>query len=271
VTFGVEADPTRAAWWLETLHLDDLVDRYPEQLSGGQRQRVSLARALAPGPDLVLLDEPFSALDAPVRDELRRELRSLQRKAGLSTVLVTHDPEEAAILADEILVLSDGRVLQTGRVTDVYRRPASLHVAQLLGIRNLGRGVIAADGTVLSGSVSLAVTERLPTGTDVFWTVPRERVRVTRFQADLAGSHPSVARPSVPEQTRAHRAVVGDVIDLGSTVEITVRLEGGLELTSRSTDPIVARPGEECLVHLEPETVTVWPAAATQSGTPPTT
>ena len=269
VTFGVEADHARAAWWLETLHLAGLADRYPEELSGGQRQRVSLARALAPGPALVLLDEPFSALDAPVRDELRRELRSLQRKARLSTVLVTHDPEEAAILADEILVLSDGRVLQAGPVAEVYRRPASLQVAQLLGIRNVGHGVIAADGTVLCGSVSLAVAARLPTGTDVFWSVPREQVRVTRFQADLAGSH--TARPPLPEQMRAHRAVVADVIDLGSTVEITVQLEGGPELTSRSTDPMVARPGEECLVHLEPETVTVWPAAAPQSGAPITT
>ena len=269
VTFGVEADHARAAWWLETLHLDGLADRYPEQLSGGQRQRVSLARALAPGPALVLLDEPFSALDAPVRDELRRELRSLQRKARLSTVLVTHDPEEAAILADEIVVLSDGHVLQAGPVAEVYRRPASLQVAQLLGIRNVGHGVIAADGTVLCGSVSLAVAARLPAGTDVFWSVPREQVRVTRFQADLAGSQ--LVRPPLPEQIGAHRAVVDDVIDLGSSVEITVRLEGGPALTSRSTDPMVARPGEDCLVHLEPESVTVWPAAAPQSDAPITT
>jgi ABC-type sulfate/molybdate transport systems ATPase subunit len=115
VTFGVRADPARAAWWLDTLHLNDLTDRYPEQLSGGQRQRVSLARALAGGPGVLLLDEPFSALDAPVRDELRRELRRLQREAGLSTVLVTHDPEEAAILEDEILIVANGQVLQAGQ------------------------------------------------------------------------------------------------------------------------------------------------------------
>jgi molybdate transport system permease protein len=269
VTFGVEADHARAAWWLATLHLDGLADRYPEQLSGGQRQRVSLARALAPGPGLVLLDEPFSALDAPVRDELRRELRSLQRKARLSTVLVTHDPEEAAILADEILVLSGGRVLQAGRVAEVYRHPASLHVAQLLGIRNVGRGAVAADGSVLCGSLSLRVTVRLPSGTDVFWAVPREQVRVTRFEADHVASRIASARPSAPEQTRGQRAVVDDVIDLGSTVEITVRLEGGPQLTSRSADPMVA-PGEDCLVYLEPETITVWPAA-TQDGGPLTT
>jgi molybdate transport system permease protein len=90
--FAPDADPAVAAWWLTTLHLDGLQDRLPRQLSGGQRQRVSLARALSRGPRLLLLDEPFSALDAPVRDELRRELRRVQRQTGLSSVLVTHDP-----------------------------------------------------------------------------------------------------------------------------------------------------------------------------------
>ena len=107
VLFATGADPELAVWWLRKLRLDGLEDRFPEQLSGGQRQRVALARALSHAPRLVLLDEPFSALDAPVRDELRRELRRLQRETGLSTVLVTHDPEEAALLADEILVVAD--------------------------------------------------------------------------------------------------------------------------------------------------------------------
>ena len=101
---------------------------------------MALARALAFQPRLVLLDEPFSALDAPVRDELRRELRRLQREAGLSTVLVTHDPEEAALLADEILVIDEGRLLQAGPRAEVFNRPASPQVARLLGIPNLGYG-----------------------------------------------------------------------------------------------------------------------------------
>jgi ABC-type sulfate/molybdate transport systems ATPase subunit len=86
---------------------------------------------------VVLLDEPFSALDAPVRAELRRELRRLQREVNLSTVLVTHDPEEAAMLADEIMVVSDGQVLQSGSCRDVYQRPASVEIGRLLGIDNL--------------------------------------------------------------------------------------------------------------------------------------
>ncbi|HLH47403.1 MAG TPA: ATP-binding cassette domain-containing protein, partial [Acidimicrobiales bacterium] len=136
-TFGVGAEPARAAWWLATLHLDGLEDRLPDQLSGGQRQRVGLARALARDPSVVLLDEPFSALDAPVRVELRREVRRLQRTAGLATVVVTHDPKEAAALADDLIVLGHGRVLQAGPCRSVFRRPASPEVARLLGVDNV--------------------------------------------------------------------------------------------------------------------------------------
>jgi molybdate transport system permease protein len=260
VTFGVDADPARAAWWLETLHLSDLVDRYPGQLSGGQRQRVSLARALAPGPDVVLLDEPFSALDAPVRDDLRRELRRLQREAGLSTVLVTHDPEEAAILADEIIVVSEGQVLQVGRVSEVYRRPASPEVARLLGIGNLCRGVVAADGTVLTGSVSLTVTAELPIGAAVMWSVLPEQVQVIRFPSDTDVSRSSATSLAFPEDAVAHRAVVTDVIDLGSAVEVTVLLEGGPELRARSTNWLGTAIGEDCLVRLDPAALMVWTA-----------
>jgi ABC-type Fe3+/spermidine/putrescine transport system ATPase subunit/ABC-type sulfate transport system permease component len=272
-TFGRRADPARAAWWLETLHLEGLTDRYPDELSGGQRQRVSLARALASGPEVVLLDEPFSALDAPVRDELRRELRRLQHETGLSTVLVTHDPEEAAILADEIVIVSDGQVLQAGRVAEVYRRPASPEVARLLGIGNLRRGVVAADGRVLAGSVSLTVSAQLPVGAAVWWSVPPERVQVTHLAArgdppssslslspapgDLPAPGDSPARGDTPP---AHPAVVTDVIDLGTTVEVTVRLEGGPELRARSTDPAPASTGGDCLVRLPPDAVMAWVA-----------
>ncbi|MDE3131487.1 MAG: ATP-binding cassette domain-containing protein [Acidobacteriota bacterium] len=251
VMFGVDADPARAAWWLRALHLDHLVGRLPEQLSGGQRQRVSLARALSPGPSLVLLDEPFSALDAPVRDELRRELRALQRDAGLSTVLVTHDPAEAAMLADEVLVLCDGRVLQAGTVAEVYRQPASVQVARLLGVRNIGHGVIGPDGILLAGSASVAAggAGRLAPGTEVLWTVSPELVEVRR--PDGAPSN---------RDLRSCRALVRDVIDLGTTIEITVRLEGGPELTALTADAPAAHVGDECLVCLDPEAVHVWPS-----------
>jgi ABC-type sulfate/molybdate transport systems ATPase subunit/ABC-type sulfate transport system permease component len=264
--FGVHADPARAAWWLETLHLDELLDRYPEQLSGGQLQRVSLARALAGGPEVVLLDEPFSALDAPARHELRREVRRLQREAGLSTVLVTHDPEEAAILADEIVIITDGRVLQSGRVAEVYRQPASPQVARLLGISNLGRGVVAADGRLLAGAMSLTVSAQLPPGTAVLWSVAPERVQVGPLPTDAVASPSQRTRRSLLDERSAHPAVVRDVFDLGAAVEVTVCLEGGPELTSRSIDPVMVVPGSRCLVRLDAEAVMVWAPPADQDG-----
>jgi molybdate transport system permease protein len=268
--FGVCADPARAAWWLETLHLDGLLDRLPEQLSGGQRQRVSLARALAGDPRLVLLDEPFSALDAPVRAELRRELRRLQRDVNLSTVLVTHDPEEAAMLADEIVVVSDGQVLQSGSCHEVYRRPASAEIGRLLGIENLFEGAAGAGGVLLGGGVLLAGGNRalgvpdggivqaglatgLRAGARLLWQVPPEALRVR------PGPSPSGANGSVVDLGRGR---VTDIIDLGRTVEVVVSLSSGIELRARTLEVPDFSVGAVCRLETDTEAVSVWPEPA---------
>jgi ABC-type sulfate/molybdate transport systems ATPase subunit/ABC-type sulfate transport system permease component len=259
--FGVHADPARAAWWLETLHLDGLLDRLPEQLSGGQRQRVSLARALAGDPQVVLLDEPFSALDAPVRAELRRELRRLQRDVNLSTVLVTHDPEEAAMLADEIVVLSDGQVLQSGSCRDVYRRPASAEIGRLLGIDNLFEGVAGADGVLLAGrdgspgvpggGVPVGRATGLDPGARLLWQVPPEALRVR------SGPSPPGADGSAVD---FGPGLVTDVVDLGRTVEMVVELSCGLELRARTLEVPDLSVGAACRVAADAEAVSVWSA-----------
>jgi ABC-type sulfate/molybdate transport systems ATPase subunit/ABC-type sulfate transport system permease component len=248
--FGVHADPARAAWWLATLHLDDLLDRLPEQLSGGQRQRVSLARALAGDPRVVLLDEPFSALDAPVRAELRRELRRLQREVNLSTVLVTHDPEEAAMLADEILVVSDGQVLQSGSCRDVYQRPASAKVGHLLGIDNLFEGIAGADGMLLAAG---GLATGLATGSRLLWQVPPEALRVD------AGPSPSDVNGSAVDLGRGR---VTDVVDLGRTVEVVVELSSGIELRSRTLEVPDLSIGTDCRVETDTDAVSFWPEPA---------
>jgi ABC-type Fe3+/spermidine/putrescine transport system ATPase subunit/ABC-type sulfate transport system permease component len=256
--FGVHADPARAAWWLETLHLDGLLDRLPEQLSGGQRQRVSLARALAGDPQLVLLDEPFSALDAPVRAELRRELRRLQRDVNLSTVLVTHDPEEAAMLADEVVVVSNGQVLQSGSCRDVYQRPASAEIGRLLGIDNLFEGVAGADGVLVAagdralsvpGGVPVGLATGLPTGARLLWQVPAEALRVR------SGPSPSGANGSAVDFGLGR---VADVVDLGRAVEVVVALSSGLELRARSLELSDLSVGAACRVETDKEAVSVW-------------
>lgn len=134
---GRAALAERVSELLKLVRLDGFGERRPETLSGGQRQRVALARALAREPKLLLLDEPLGALDRGLREETQGELRAVQRRLGTAFVVVTHDPEEAMMLADRIGVMEAGRLIQVGPPADLYRRPASRFVAGLLGDVNL--------------------------------------------------------------------------------------------------------------------------------------
>jgi len=139
---------------LSLIKLDHLADRFPYQLSGGQQQRVALARALATKPQVLLLDEPLSALDAKIRVSLREEIRAIQRKLGITTIFVTHDQEEALSISDRIVVMYEGRAEQVGAPFEIYNRPASRFVASFVGtlntldatVRDAGAGVITVDG-----------------------------------------------------------------------------------------------------------------------------
>jgi len=124
---------TRVNALLETIGLEEHADKYPSQLSGGQQQRVALARALAISPGLLLLDEPLSALDTKVRQHLRQEIKSLQRELGITTIMVTHDQDEAMSMADRIVVLKDGFIEQIGTPSEIYSNPASPFVANFIG------------------------------------------------------------------------------------------------------------------------------------------
>lgn len=137
---------------LDLVGLSGTEQRYPAQLSGGQQQRVALARALATSPSLLLLDEPLSALDAKVRERLRQEMRNLQRKLGVTTIMVTHDQDEALEIADTVVVMSDGRIEQIGNPEQIYRAPASRFVADFVGRANwLPVQLDIAGGATLAG------------------------------------------------------------------------------------------------------------------------
>jgi sulfate transport system ATP-binding protein len=136
-----EAIAARVQELLKLIQLPDLGNRYPAQLSGGQRQRVALARALAVQPKVLLLDEPFGALDAQVRKDLRRWLRHFQREIGVTTIFVTHDQEEALELADEVVVMNNAKIEQVGTPQEVYDRPASPFVIEFLGNVNRFAGL----------------------------------------------------------------------------------------------------------------------------------
>ena len=145
---------------LHKVGLTGLGDRYPGQLSGGQQQRVALARALVLNPQILLLDEPLSNLDAKIRVQVRAEIRKLQKELGITTIYVTHDQEEALTLSDRIAVFNQGKVFQVGPPKALYERPANRFVADFIGINNLVDGTVRAiEGTLRNVRVETAVGE----------------------------------------------------------------------------------------------------------------
>ena len=146
---------------LELVGLPDQGTKYPAQLSGGQQQRVALARALACSPSLLLLDEPLSALDARVRVRLRDEVRALQRRLGLTSIMVTHDQEEALAMADRIVVMNHGRVEQVGSPAEIYGRPGSDFVADFVGTMNRLDAIVVGCGLVRVGGLTLSCSPLL--------------------------------------------------------------------------------------------------------------
>lgn len=193
----------RVARLLDLVQLSGLAGRYPSQLSGGQRQRVALARALAVEPRLLLLDEPFGALDAQVRKDLRRWLRQLHDDMGLTSVFVTHDQEEALELADEVVVMSKGRIEQIGTPADIYDNPATPFVFQFLGNAN------RLEAQVQNGIAQVA-----------HWRVP----------APAIADGPALAfiRPHEIEiDPSGNDAVIRHQVILGPTVRLDLHLPGG--------------------------------------------
>ncbi len=199
---------------LAMIKLPQLADRYPYQLSGGQQQRVSLARALAPSPQILLLDEPLSALDARIRVSLREEIRALQRKLGITTIFVTHDQEEALSMSDRIVVMNEGAIEQVGTPSEIYNAPLSRFVASFVGTLNL------IDGKIVDASVGAV-------------DIDGQRATTRR---KLNGAKPGdvLAMALRPEALRIGAGgddrntlagVIEDVSFLGAVVRVRVRLE----------------------------------------------
>ena len=205
----------RVAELLDLIHLPERGGRYPWQLSGGQQQRVALARALAFEPQVLLLDEPLSALDAKIRVALRAEIRAIQRQLGITTVYVTHDQEEALSLSDRVVVMSDGRMEQVGSPFEIYNFPATRFVASFVGTLNLvSAGVV--DGP--AGRLSIAGQEVNASG-PVKATEADGSVMVALRPEGLT------FRPATDGMNQL-KGAVDDVAFLGSVVRIRVRLPG---------------------------------------------
>ena len=171
---------------LELVGMSAQAARYPHQLSGGQQQRVALARALAVQPTVLLLDEPLSALDAKVRLQLRDEIRRIQISLGITTVLVTHDQEEALSIADRVAVMRSGRLEQCATPAELYARPATAFVAEFVGTMNRIPAVMGSDDLVQVGEQRLPVDGDTPPANTPVWVLTRPEAMLATTAGDSA-------------------------------------------------------------------------------------
>jgi len=228
---------------LNLVRLPGLHDRHITQLSGGQQQRVAIARALAIEPRLFLLDEPLSALDAKLREEMQVELRMLQQHLGITTILVTHDQREAMTMSDLVVVMGPGnRVHQMGSPLEIYRNPADTFVANFIGTSNLLEGVCEAETAVSIADTRLEVAE-IPENTS-----PGSKVTVSIRPEDIH------VLPGVEKGSNRLRGRVAFVRDVGSSVEVYLDCDR-IQVTSQSTPkgrPAVTQ-GDEATAYFPPE------------------
>ncbi|NNF78739.1 MAG: putative 2-aminoethylphosphonate ABC transporter ATP-binding protein, partial [Rhizobiales bacterium] len=240
---------------LSLVGLPDQGPKYPAQLSGGQQQRVALARALATSPGLLLLDEPLSALDAQVRVHLRHEIRALQDRLGVTTVMVTHDQEEALSMADRIVVMNHGVIEQVGTPTEIYTEPATLFVADFIGEMNHLSGDVTAAGKLKVGTLSLACsTTDLAKGQAVIATIRPEDI---------------VVKPAKGAKKAANTAAltVEELEFLGSfwRVELTAPSLGDNSLSANisinNARSLALKPGSKVSAELPAERIRAFPAA----------
>jgi len=251
---------THAAALLARVHLDGLETRRPDQLSGGERQRVALARALARDPKVLLLDEPFSAVDRTTRERLKVELSHLHRSLEIPIILVTHDLREAEALADRIAILHKGRTLQSGAPDDVRLRPVSALVARLMGQTNVFDGEVEQVSQARSsGSIRwrdrvlrAATTGRFTKGERVTWLIPADYV-VLEDASSSAGKGQEDALPSK----------VVDFTGLGEMTLLTVRLgaDAGdvLRVTIATREARLLKPGRDVTVRLLADGIHLMP------------
>jgi iron(III) transport system ATP-binding protein len=260
VMFGLKARKVpvskakeRALESLDLVRLTHLAERFPHQLSGGQQQRVSFARAIATEPEVLLLDEPLSNLDAKLRESMRFELRQLHNKLNITTIYVTHDQSEAIILSDEICLMYEGRILQSCPPKEIYDRPNCCAVADFIGITNLLPATVTCDGDgnrgalIRSGHMIYSRESiNLPDQTEVTISVRPEHIQIYT---------------SPPEELRKNM-LKGKVITrtfVGSYLDYQVDIEGeSLRLQNFNTDVSYAER-EEIYLWLNPDKVTILP------------
>jgi len=240
----------RVAEMLGVVQLATLGGRYPGELSGGQQQRVAVARALVVEPEILLLDEPLSNLDANLREEMRFEIRRLHEAFGITTLYVTHDQAEAMVISDRIAVLQGGRVVQAGVADELYARPRTRFVAEFIGRTNLVDAEAVASDTIARGAIRL----RLATG----GLTPGAPVAVSIRPHEITLGAPGPARPAGPDESgesgdaNVLAGVVRRVSFLGDQLECQVEVAPDLVLRVAAPVSTRPRPGEAVALRIPP-------------------
>ncbi|WP_218082255.1 ABC transporter ATP-binding protein [Anthocerotibacter panamensis] len=235
----------KVAATLELVEISPFARRKPHELSGGQRQRVALARALVNEPEVLLLDEPLSALDARLRKQIQGELVHLQRRLGLTFIFVTHDQEEALVLSDRIAVMRSGRIEQMGPAYEVYERPQTPFVASFMGASNLLEGLVLGLERVQTALGELVVRDSLPSQGSVQLALRPEKIRLA---VQGFGDWPN----QVPSR-------VVDLVYTGAQNQYVLSTPGGLRLQASTMNADIQHQGfdlgDEVIAHLPPNSL----------------
>ncbi|WP_132875946.1 ABC transporter ATP-binding protein [Tamaricihabitans halophyticus] len=233
---------------LEGVALDTHAERRPAELSGGQRQRVALARALVKKPQVLLLDEPFAALDLQLRRRMQLELRALHRQSGTTFVFVTHDQDEAAVLSDRVVVLRDGQIEQLGTPAAIYDHPASRFVAEFIGESNVFDAARQTDGSIYVDALDRTVPNGHPQGDSAAAEQFSYAVRPERILLRSSVSS------TVDDDAIAVPMTVREAIRVGETTRVLLELPSGRSLTSASSATSTDwRPGDEVVATWRPD------------------
>ena len=242
---------TQSEKFMKLMQIDQYVDRMPERLSGGQQQRVALARALCIEPDVLLMDEPLSNLDAKLRVEMRTVIKNIQHNVGITTVYVTHDQEEAMAVSDRIAVMNAGVIQHVGKPKSIYQRPANLFVATFIGRSNVIKGKLVVDG----GKTYL---ETLSGYRAEIHTVRPEQQKEQEITLSVRPEEFLLDRDS----TEGISAIVDDCVFLGLNTHYFVHLSSGeeVEIIQESSIDSIIEPGSEIKLKINTDKVNLFTA-----------
>ncbi|HOW13825.1 ABC transporter ATP-binding protein [Methanosarcina sp.] len=238
---------------LSLLHIEELETRFPSQLSGGQKQRVALARALAPKPGILLLDEPLSALDMKIRIRLAEKIKNLQNRIEIPLLFITHNLEEALLLADRVLILHGGKAQQFGTPEEIFCHPENIHVAELTGISNIFDDAYvekyeeeSKSAVLKSGDMRIKIkSQNLKSGDKISWGIHPENITLLRDDSDSEGRDENI-----------YPAHVNSIINKGPKKRISLKLVKHnksltAELPAQFVDSLKLHAGGSCMVRLE--------------------